>query len=365
MQDQRSTRLAQTSARSLRLAVRATLVVATGLLVANCGSGPKKAGIDPKYGVRPSPRVVAEGERVPRGGGVDKTGAPYVVAGRVHVPREEPGYSAVGMASWYGASFHGRRTANGEVFDRSSISVAHPTMPLPSYVRLTNTLNGRSMIARVNDRGPFHAGRLVDVSERVAHALNFRHLGVARVRVDYLGRASLEGSDDAALLATLRTDGTPAQLGGVAPVMIASTSPVAPLPTVPGRPAQSEREDASAEAASLLSGTPMPGMPMPPDRPFSVGSYAPLSARPVAASPVAPVAFMSPAPAVAPAASVPAAAAVVAPSAPAAVFVQGAAGVPLPPLRPNDGFRAASLSPNAAHPPATGFLAPPRGRVGL
>ncbi len=118
------------------------------------------------------------------------------------------------MASWYGDAFHGRRTANGEIFDKNSISAAHPTLPLPSYVRVTNAGNGRSMIVRVNDRGPYHGGRVMDVSQRVADALGFRGQGTARVRVEYIGRASLAGSDDNKLMATLRLDGMPAQLDG-------------------------------------------------------------------------------------------------------------------------------------------------------
>jgi rare lipoprotein A len=140
-------------------------------------------------------------------------GQPYVVGGRTYVPHNGKGYSREGWASWYGAAFHGRLTANGEVFDRDSIAAAHPTLPLPSYVRVTNTVNNRSMIVRVNDRGPYERDRTLDVSERVADALEFRRKGVTRVRVEYLGKASTRGSDDAKLLATLRLDGTPAPFG--------------------------------------------------------------------------------------------------------------------------------------------------------
>ncbi|NBR12812.1 MAG: septal ring lytic transglycosylase RlpA family protein, partial [Alphaproteobacteria bacterium] len=182
------------------------------------------AQIDPKYGVSPSPRVVADGEDVPKGGGYAKVGKPYVVAGQTYVPSVPKSYSAVGTASWYGADFHGRKTANGEVFDTESITAAHRTLPMPSYIRVTNLVNGRSIVARVNDRGPFHSTRLVDVSEPVAQALAFRNKGIVRVKVDYLGLAPLEGSDDHKLLASLRTDGKPAMLIGDAraPVQVAS-----------------------------------------------------------------------------------------------------------------------------------------------
>ncbi len=209
--------------------LRPAAVIMLGLLVANCATNPTKTASGNKYGVKASPKVIPDGEPIPKGGGYDMVGKPYTVAGKLYVPREDKNYSAVGTASWYGPSFHGRMTANGEVFDRESISVAHPTMPLPSYVRVTNTLNGRSIIARVNDRGPYHDDRLVDVSEQVATSLNFKHLGTARVKVDYVGRAPMEGDDDKVLLATLRTDGRPAQLNRhAAPAQVASIAPFVP-----------------------------------------------------------------------------------------------------------------------------------------
>ena len=130
------------------------LVVAAALLLAGCAAEPtakvgKLAGRvwDPKLGVWSSPQVVADGESVPRGGGSYLTGRPYVIGGRTYVPSQNAsGYVAVGTASWYGDAFHGRRTADGEIFDKRSISAAHPTLPLPSYVRVTNIGNGRSMI---------------------------------------------------------------------------------------------------------------------------------------------------------------------------------------------------------------------------
>ena len=118
------------------------------------------------------------------------------------------------MASWYGDAFHGRKTANGEIYDKRALTAASPTMPLPSYARVTNLENGYSVIVRVNDRGPYAAGRVMDVSSRVADVLDFKRMGTAKVKVEYVGRAPLEGSDDNELLATLRTDGSPAEIGG-------------------------------------------------------------------------------------------------------------------------------------------------------
>ena len=290
-------------------------VVLAGLFVANCagnqtaGRRSKEIGAFPqsKYGPA-SPRVVAEGEEVPKGGGRQLVGKAYSVAGKRYVPYEKPmGYSAVGTASWYGEAFHGRRTANGEVYDRNSISAAHPTMPLPAYARVTNLLNNRSIIVRVNDRGPYHGNRLMDVSQKTADALAFRHLGTARIKMEYLGQASLAGSDDNLLIATLRTDGSAAPIPGTsARTMVASAEPVATTRTRSAdldAQAQAEPEPAPvmsqpvAQAyapqttrtimptapvvASLastgsvpLEATPVRAAPLPPSRPFDLDTIA-------------------------------------------------------------------------------------------
>ena len=171
------------------------------VFLANCSGG-----VDSRYGVSPSPRVVADGDPVPKGGGGYHIGAPYTVAGRAYYPEDNPRYQATGLASWYGDDFHGRLTANREVFDHNGISAAHPTMPLPSYARVTNLSNGRSLVVRVNDRGPYRGDRIIDVSARAADLLGFRTSGTAWVKVEYVGRAPLEGSDDRILAATFRQD---------------------------------------------------------------------------------------------------------------------------------------------------------------
>ena len=191
---------------SVLRAARGVAAVATCLALANCASSNKFASrVDPKYGVSSSPRVVALGDPVPKGGGTYRIGKPYVVGGRTYVPEEDVNYRAEGMASWYGDDFHGRLTANGEVFDMGSLTAAHPTLPMPSYARVTNISNGKSLVVRVNDRGPYHGNRLIDVSNKAAELLEFKGNGVAKVRVEYVGRAPLEGSDDRQLMATLRT----------------------------------------------------------------------------------------------------------------------------------------------------------------
>lgn len=216
--------------------------IAAGCLVlAQCGQAPGR--LDPKYGVSASPRLVQFGDPVPKGGGTYRVGKPYTVGGRTYNPEENPNYSATGLASWYGEDFHGRQTANGEIFDMTSISAAHPTLPIPSYARVTNLANHRSIIVRVNDRGPYHQDRLIDVSIRAAKLLGFYDEGIARVRVDYVGRASLAGSDDAKLVATLR-NGAPAP--SPSEIRVASTRPILPH---------------SGGAA----------VPVPADRPFELG----------------------------------------------------------------------------------------------
>jgi rare lipoprotein A len=260
--------------------VRIAGVTVIALTVANCSSN-VRGGVDPKYGVKASPRVVAAGQPVPKGGGRDMVGKPYTVAGRTYVP-SETSRPAEGLASWYGSNFHGRMTANGEIFDRDSIAAAHTTMPLPSYARVTNMQNGHSMIVRVNDRGPFHGNRVIDVSEKAASALGFHRQGTARVRVEYVGRASTNGSDDRILLASLRTDGQPASLtNGGAPTMIAQATPRPAAPrqaiginayepedeieTAPVASAAPQRMASSSEPASSY-------VPLPPERPFDLGT---------------------------------------------------------------------------------------------
>jgi rare lipoprotein A len=142
-----------------------------------------------------SPRVVALGEPVPKGGGVFKLGAPYNVAGDIYVPKEDPTYDKVGMASWYGVMFHGRKTSNGEVYDMNSLTAAHPTLPIPSYVRVTNLNNQRSIIVRINDRGPYKKDRILDMSEKAAELLDIKTKGTGLVRVQYVGNAPLDGDD--------------------------------------------------------------------------------------------------------------------------------------------------------------------------
>jgi rare lipoprotein A len=122
-----------------------------------------------------------------------KVGDAYQVGSTWYYPKEQPDYNETGIASYYGMDFHGMLTANGEVFDRNGVTAAHATLPMPVNVRVTNLENGRSLVVRVNDRGPFVSGRIIDLSEHAADLLGFRQAGTARVRVTFLGRADLYG----------------------------------------------------------------------------------------------------------------------------------------------------------------------------
>jgi rare lipoprotein A len=171
----------------------ACLLVAAAVLLDGCSSAPAKR--NPFAGVG-SPVYPGTGP-LPKGGGKYLVGAPYEVAGWKYYPREDPTYDKVGQASWYGPQFHRRMTSNGEWFDMEYLSAAHPTLPLPSYARVTNLENGRTVIVRVNDRGPFVGDRIIDMSRKSAEVLGFKQKGRANVRVQYLGPAPLNdrGSD--------------------------------------------------------------------------------------------------------------------------------------------------------------------------
>jgi len=137
--------------------------------------------------------------------GIYRTGKPYVIGGRTYTPQFNANYRAEGKASWYGSGFQGRLTASGEKFDMHALTAAHPTLPLPSYVRVTNLQNHRSLVVRVNDRGPYRANRLIDVSVRAATLLGFREQGVARVRVEYVRRAKVARSRAAEIRPDMKT----------------------------------------------------------------------------------------------------------------------------------------------------------------
>ena len=202
-------------------AVRLFGVLLVAIGVSACGSTSHKstpAEINNKtkftskeFGVSASKRVTTS-KKVKKGGGTYKIGKPYKIRGKWYHPKEEKGYDKKGMASWYGPNFHGRKTANGEIFDQYHLSGAHPTFPLPSYARVTNLSNGHSVVIRVNDRGPYSRGRIIDVSSKAADLLEMKRHGTAKVRVQYLGPARMDGRDMPYLTASYKRNGKPHRL---------------------------------------------------------------------------------------------------------------------------------------------------------
>lgn len=156
---------------------------------------------------------------------VSGTMRPYQVRGRWYTPKEQPDYEEVGMASWYGDAFNGRPTSTGERFDMHALTAAHKTLPLPGLVEVTNLDNGRRLVVRINDRGPFVDSRIIDLSREAANELGMLSQGVGRVRVRYLGRAPQQGGGTL-LRASAPTPRVSAPVS--APVQMA-VAPVAPI----------------------------------------------------------------------------------------------------------------------------------------
>jgi rare lipoprotein A len=165
------------------------LALAAGLALSGCSSKKKTASMDPFAGIG-SPIFKGSG-KMPKGTGKRHVGRPYQVAGRWFTPKDQPGYDKTGTASWYGEAFNRRKTSNGEWFDMNDLTAAHATLPLPSYAKVTNIENGKVVVVRINDRGPFVGPRIIDLSKRTAEVLGFKSKGKATVRVQYLGPAPL------------------------------------------------------------------------------------------------------------------------------------------------------------------------------
>ena len=173
----------------------------------------------------------------PSNGRVPGTMRPYQIKGRWYYPAEQPDYNETGIGSWYGEQFHNRFTSNGEVFDMDGLSAAHKTLPLPSLVEVTNLDNGRKITLRVNDRGPFVDGRIIDLSKAAADELGYRQQGVARVRVRYLGPAPKSPFDSQRIAQltprSLLTEPAPA-VQTAQPYAVAALASATPsLPVVP------------------------------------------------------------------------------------------------------------------------------------
>lgn len=214
------------------------LLAAVGLAVAGCASAPSGGG--ESVARTPHPRY--------------KIGAPYDVKGVTYYPHVDYGYDRTGTASWYGEQFNGRYTANGEVFDLNELTAAHTTLPLPSIVEVTNLRNGRTLKLRINDRGPFAHGRILDVSRRAAQLLGFENAGTTPVRVRIMPRESMYAAAEL-------MKGTPA---GEIMLAQAAAAPSTPYPTAPrtvGGPGYAAARPAPAAPAA------------PPDR-YLPAAYA-------------------------------------------------------------------------------------------
>jgi rare lipoprotein A len=165
------------------------LVCLSLLLVVGCSSAPPKKGgyyKDDGPHERPPAGLDAIADATPRAEPLHRyANRPYTVFGKGYRPLSsvQP-FRQRGMASWYGKRFHGQKTSSGEPYDMYKMTAAHPTLPIPSYARVTNLANGRSVVVRINDRGPFHAGRVIDLSYVAAHKLGYIAAGSAQVEVE-------------------------------------------------------------------------------------------------------------------------------------------------------------------------------------
>jgi rare lipoprotein A len=177
-----------------------------------------------------------------------KVGNPYQIDGTWYYPKEQPDYDETGVASWYGKSFDGAYTANGETYDVDALSAAHRTLPMPVNVRVTNLENGRSTILRINDRGPFAKGRIIDVSPRAAKLLGFYDVGTARVRVTYVSQAMLGNGQ-------LPSE-TPTEIASAVPAAPAGKVEVGALSDISGVPVAATPSNATPSPAKPAALTP-------------------------------------------------------------------------------------------------------------
>ena len=198
--------------------LRPSAFLVLGLAVAGCAS-PQP----------PRPPSQNNAVTVPKSAGVYKVGNPYQIDNVWYYPHEQPDYDETGIASWYGPTFYGKYTANGELYDGSALTAAHRTLPMPVNVRVTNLENGKSIVVRVNDRGPYARGRIIDLSRHAAELLDVVQTGTARVRVTYLSRADLEGGAPPPPI-------TPPEIASALPAAPTEKIDTSTLNIVPGAP---------------------------------------------------------------------------------------------------------------------------------
>ena len=231
--------------------------IGASLLLAACASAPKPA---PTPG--PKPSVDVDLSAIPPGG-LYKVGNPYQVDGVWYYPAENYAYREEGVASWYGDDFHGKRTANGERFDMNAVSAAHPTLPMPSSVKITNLDNGRELKVRVNDRGPFKSQRVIDLSRRAAQLLGFDTAGTAHVRVEIDAQESL----------TMKNQALRANPGEMPKIAAAPRSVVTSTALEP--PKLSDATPASQSSGKIRANPPAPApaaKPLPPEKSIAMAA---------------------------------------------------------------------------------------------
>ena len=279
-------RQARSKPAALLPAVRCVAVVAAALIVAGCGSAPKRAAVERDAGASAS-KPAASAPRSSRGGAYYQDDGPgdnppanldqiadaepkleplaraannpYTVFGQRYVPYKTLApYRQRGVGSWYGRKFHGQRTSSGETYDMYAMTAAHATLPIPSYTRVTNLANGRSVIVRINDRGPFHSGRLIDLSYAAAYKLGYAGAGSASVEVESIT------AEEMPLIAARRRETAPAaapppedrpalaDARPIAPVVVAGSA--SPLPAEPAQAAPLIPVDAVAGGIYLQLG---------------------------------------------------------------------------------------------------------------
>ena len=243
--------------------------IALAVLLAGCG----ERGHAPPAGQAAAPSR-----------GYYKVGAPYQVEGVWYYPGSDYSYDETGIASWYGSDFHGKFTANGEVYNMNDLTAAHPTLPLPSIVRVTNLDNGRSIVVRVNDRGPYLRGRIIDLSRRAAQLVGMIGTGTAKVRVQILP----DESRQAVLLAqqgeipsaeriasAVPTEKVTAETLVPPPGVQAAPGPTTAAPAWPAQPPPAPVVVASAQAAPL----PAQATPVASPQPVASATLAAPAAR--------------------------------------------------------------------------------------
>ncbi|WP_296596453.1 septal ring lytic transglycosylase RlpA family protein [Phenylobacterium sp.] len=240
---------------------RIALILAAGASVTAC--------VTPRY---PS-RADGLGKAPPAGQGEYKVGKPYQVGGIWYVPREQPNYDERGIASWYGDQFHQKATANGETFDMNAVTAAHTTLPLPSMVEVTNLDNGKKLVVRVNDRGPFVDNRIIDLSREAARQLGYDRAGLANVRVRYVGPAPLLGPGDGLRYAQAK------------PLSTRLPPALAPL-AAGGAAATSSSDDAMTFAAGSPPPRAMSAVARPADD-VTVSSLPPITGSAISNAPIA------------------------------------------------------------------------------